>query len=328
MAFYQTIRNYILERFGKSDAPASVLLPTGEEDYPTFIQNEGMGGSHGFDSVAEMLQMKRGRMYVPMLAVVKGNDVYILKQLPPDGVERLSDMELVNVADYWMPLKLGMTFPVQEDQEPPQDGEDGDDGLNGWTGIPSLVSDGPRLVLAFMDYVGGTGAKPNPGYVGPNGIVGNIKDAVDLIAKIQLSLNYEPYVVMGGNAVQSVSLPIYPKVVGTASVVNNNSSMTRNVYLCGQSMARPDSSVEDTVKISIWYSENGGSDRDDWKQVPRAVWQSRIKDQVQLTVVAWDRLTPGQTRFYRTQIETVPRPGENANYSEYSDNPSTFISVF
>lgn len=318
MAFYDTIRNYLLDRFGKSDAPASVLLPTGQEDYPTFLQNEGMGGTHGFDTIADMLDMKRGRMYVPMLGIVKNDDVYVLKQLPPDGVEKLSDMEVVVISDYWTPLRLNITHPAPE-EEP----EDGEDGLNGWTGIPSLVSDGPRLVLAFLDYTGGTGSKPNPGYVGPNGIVGDIKQAVDLIAKFNSSSTFTAIVATAGRPAEVEGLQVYPRVVGSSNVVTNNSSIVRNVSLLGQAMARPDSGVEDIVKISIWYSDTGNPGREAWTQLPKSVVQSRINNQVQMNVPGWDQLNPGQKRYYRTEIETT-----SGGFSLYSPNPSTFIAVF
>lgn len=50
-------------------------------------------------------------------------------------------------------------------------------GDRGWAPVTLIVAAGPRLVMQVIDWIGGTGAKPATGYVGPAGIVATSADA-------------------------------------------------------------------------------------------------------------------------------------------------------
>src|SRR5690606_38161018 len=57
----------------------------------------------------------------------------------------------------------------------------GDPGTDGWTPVFAIVADGERYVQQVVEWVGGTGTKPTTGqYVGPDGFVSDIGDAVDI----------------------------------------------------------------------------------------------------------------------------------------------------
>ncbi|MGL5628676.1 MAG: hypothetical protein ACRDDO_06095, partial [Plesiomonas shigelloides] len=54
-------------------------------------------------------------------------------------------------------------------------------GLDGWTPVFSVVIDGLRRVLQVTNWTGGQGGKPITGYyVGPNGLIEDIAQAVDI----------------------------------------------------------------------------------------------------------------------------------------------------
>lgn len=57
----------------------------------------------------------------------------------------------------------------------------GGGGVNAWTWTPALVIDGNRVVMQIIDWVGGSGTKPDVGvYIGATGFVNNIQDAIDI----------------------------------------------------------------------------------------------------------------------------------------------------
>lgn len=60
-------------------------------------------------------------------------------------------------------------------------GPRGEPGADGWTAIFALVSDGERRVMQVIDWVGGSGAKPERNlYIGPDGYTSRIDEATDL----------------------------------------------------------------------------------------------------------------------------------------------------
>jgi hypothetical protein len=60
-------------------------------------------------------------------------------------------------------------------------GDKGSDGFNGWTPVPGAAEVGKKVYLKVVDWVGGTGPKPDLiGFVGPDGIVEDPRDAVEL----------------------------------------------------------------------------------------------------------------------------------------------------
>jgi len=70
----------------------------------------------------------------------------------------------------------------QGDQGPKGDkGDKGDTGDKGWSPVFAIVADGDRRVLQVEDWVGGEGTPPEAGdYVGADGLVDDINDAVDI----------------------------------------------------------------------------------------------------------------------------------------------------
>lgn len=61
--------------------------------------------------------------------------------------------------------------------------EDGFSGFTGWTAVPSLTTDGGKLVMR-LTWVGGTGTAPTAGFVGPTGLVTSAADAVDMLGQM------------------------------------------------------------------------------------------------------------------------------------------------
>lgn len=60
-------------------------------------------------------------------------------------------------------------------------GAGGDDGETGWSPTLAVVSDGARRVMQVVAWQGGTGSAPATGfYVGPEGLVSDIAEAVDV----------------------------------------------------------------------------------------------------------------------------------------------------
>lgn len=60
-------------------------------------------------------------------------------------------------------------------------GDKGDTGDKGWSPVFAIVADGDRRVLQVEDWVGGEGTPPEAGdYVGADGLVEDINDAVDI----------------------------------------------------------------------------------------------------------------------------------------------------
>lgn len=60
-------------------------------------------------------------------------------------------------------------------------GKAGDDGRDGWTPILAVVEDGERRVHQVVRWIGGSGHEPESGwYIGPNGPVQRIAEAVDI----------------------------------------------------------------------------------------------------------------------------------------------------
>ena len=53
-------------------------------------------------------------------------------------------------------------------------------GVSGWSPVIAVASDGERRVLQVTDWTGGTGAKPDTGYIGASGIISGIADATDI----------------------------------------------------------------------------------------------------------------------------------------------------
>lgn len=60
------------------------------------------------------------------------------------------------------------------------DGAPGLDGDSAWTPLLAVVEDGDRRVIAITSWVGGDGALPDTGFIGPDGIVHDIVDATDV----------------------------------------------------------------------------------------------------------------------------------------------------
>ena len=50
----------------------------------------------------------------------------------------------------------------------------------GWSPVLALQADGERRVFRITDWVSGQGTKPQLGFIGPNGIVGDIANAIDV----------------------------------------------------------------------------------------------------------------------------------------------------
>jgi len=60
--------------------------------------------------------------------------------------------------------------------QPGSPGSPGNPGANGWSPITTGEKDGVRSLI-YVDYIGGTGTKPTPGYIGPVGSTGLVSKA-------------------------------------------------------------------------------------------------------------------------------------------------------
>ena len=64
---------------------------------------------------------------------------------------------------------------------PGPQGEPGGDGNHGWSPVLAVIEDGDRRVHQVIDWVGGSGDKPETGrYVGASGLLADISDGVDI----------------------------------------------------------------------------------------------------------------------------------------------------
>ena len=52
--------------------------------------------------------------------------------------------------------------------------------LRTWSPVFAVKADGARRVLQVADWTGGTGGKPETGYVGSDGLVPDVADGVDI----------------------------------------------------------------------------------------------------------------------------------------------------
>jgi hypothetical protein len=311
MSFFSEWRIKLVERFGRAPAPGPVLLPTGTEDYPVAIQREIAGGTHGFDSVEEMVAMKRGLMTVPMMAIVP-NEVYILRAMPPDGVERIADIEGYVLADYWIPLKNIMTAPTPDINQP-------DNGVDAWTWIPALVAVGSGVYIQTKDWIGGSGTKPEVGqFLGPDGFVNNVADATNLIALLQASLTLTCDFGFNGSG-GLIAIGAIPRVGGPATLIHNRAGYKRSVLLMGSGVVRPDSSQEDTVRILLQKSVDGIND---WQNIQDSNITTKINGTIQLSTQGHDDLNPNQKMYYRFFMETI-----NGGSSHFPENPRIFYMM-
>ena len=80
----------------------------------------------------------------------------------------------VAVVANWISETGGLPGP------PGDDGEPGLDGTDGWTPSISVEADGDRRVMHIIGWVGGEGALPATGYIGPSGIVATAAEAANI----------------------------------------------------------------------------------------------------------------------------------------------------